>query len=128
MTTSEVGVDRVSAVAEAILDEVEKAVLGKRSSLRLILMALLANGHVLIEDLPGLAKTLLARSFARVADLEFSRVQFTPDLMPMDITGSMVLDPATGTPEFRPGPVFTNMLLAEGIPRLRSSRRCKSVR
>jgi MoxR-like ATPase len=117
MTTSELAVGKVAEAANSILDEVEKAVVGKRDALRLILMALLANGHVLIEDLPGLAKTLLARSFAQVADMGFSRVQFTPDLMPMDITGSMILDPATNTPEFRRGPVFTNLLLADEINR-----------
>jgi MoxR-like ATPase len=117
MTTSALAVGKVAEAANSILDEVEKAVVGKRGALRLILMALLANGHVLIEDLPGLAKTLLARSFAQVADMGFSRVQFTPDLMPMDITGSMILDPATNTPEFRRGPVFTNLLLADEINR-----------
>jgi len=108
---------RVGDLTKALLDEVEKAVVGKRRSLELVLMALLANGHVLIEDLPGLAKTLLARSFASAADLGFSRVQFTPDLMPMDITGSLVMSPESGRPEFRPGPVFTNLLLADEINR-----------
>lgn len=117
MTAPTLEVAKVAEVANSILDEVERAVLGKREALRLILMALLANGHVLIEDLPGLAKTLLARSFAQVADMGFSRVQFTPDLMPMDITGSMILDPATNLPDFRPGPVFTNLLLADEINR-----------
>jgi MoxR-like ATPase len=117
VTAPALEVAKVAEVANSILDEVERAVLGKRESLRLILMALLANGHVLIEDLPGLAKTLLARSIAQVADMGFSRVQFTPDLMPMDITGSMILDPATNLPEFRPGPVFTNLLLADEINR-----------
>jgi MoxR-like ATPase len=117
VTLSSTGTERIALLAESILDEVEKAVIGKRDALRLILMAFLANGHVLIEDLPGLAKTLLARSFAAVADMEFSRVQFTPDLMPMDITGSMVLDPSTSRPEFRRGPVFANLLLADEINR-----------
>jgi len=117
VTAPALEVAKVAEVANSILDEVERAVLGKREALRLILMALMANGHVLIEDLPGLAKTLLARSFAQVADMGFSRVQFTPDLMPMDITGSMILDPATNRPEFRPGPVFTNLLLADEINR-----------
>jgi MoxR-like ATPase len=107
----------VQRLATGILDEVERAVVGKREALELVLMALLADGHVLIEDLPGLAKTLLARSFAAAADLDFSRVQFTPDLMPMDITGSLVLDPGSGRPDFRPGPVFTNLLLADEINR-----------
>lgn len=117
MTTHLTDASRVGEVATRLLDEVEKAVIGKRDSLELVLMALLADGHVLIEDLPGLAKTLLARSFAAASDLQFSRVQFTPDLMPMDITGSMVLDPSTGQPEFRAGPVFSNLLLADEINR-----------
>ncbi len=117
MTSPLVDAVRVGDLTKALLDEVEKAVVGKRRSLELVLMALLANGHVLIEDLPGLAKTLLARSFASAADLGFSRVQFTPDLMPMDITGSLVMSPESGRPEFRPGPVFTNLLLADEINR-----------
>ncbi len=117
MTMPLTDASRVGEVATRLLDEVEKAVIGKRDSLELVLMALLADGHVLIEDLPGLAKTLLARSFAAASDLQFSRVQFTPDLMPMDITGSMVLDPSTGQPEFRAGPVFSNLLLADEINR-----------
>jgi len=107
----------VGELAGSILDEVEKAVYGKRQALELILLAILADGHILIEDLPGLAKTHVARSFAAATDLEFARVQFTPDLMPMDITGSLVLDPATGSPSFRPGPVFSNLLLADEINR-----------
>jgi MoxR-like ATPase len=107
----------IGALAKSILDEVERAVHGKRRELELILMAILADGHILIEDLPGLAKTLVARSFAAATSLQFSRVQFTPDLMPMDITGSFVLDPATGLPGFRPGPVFANVLLADEINR-----------
>jgi len=117
VTTPLSDASRVGEVATRLLDEVEKAVIGKRDSLELVLMALLADGHVLIEDLPGLAKTLLAKSFAAASDLRFSRVQFTPDLMPMDITGSMVLDPSTGQPEFRAGPVFSNLLLADEINR-----------
>jgi MoxR-like ATPase len=104
-------------LAIALIDEVEKAVIGKRHAVELVVLALLADGHVLIEDLPGLAKTLLARSVAEAADLEFSRVQFTPDLMPMDITGSMVMDTARGQPRFRPGPVFANLLLADEVNR-----------
>ncbi len=117
MTVSTPDATRTGELARALIDEVEKAVVGKRQALELVLMALLADGHVLIEDLPGLAKTLLARSFAAASDLEFSRVQFTPDLMPMDITGSLVMSPGTGRPEFRPGPVFANLLLADEINR-----------
>lgn len=100
-----------------ILDEVERAVIGKRDALETILLALLSDGHVLIEDLPGLAKTLIARSFATVTGLEFARLQFTPDLMPMDITGSTVMDPRNSAFEFRRGPVFSNLLLADEVNR-----------
>lgn len=110
-------VERATALADAILDEVCKAVVGKRATLRLILAGLIADGHVLLDDVPGVAKTLTARSIARVAGLSFSRVQFTPDVLPADITGSIVLDPATGRPEFRRGPVFTDLLLADEVNR-----------
>lgn len=104
-------------LAGRILDEIERAVIGKRPVLDIVLMALLSNGHVLIEDFPGLAKTLMARSFAQVSDLTFTRIQFTPDLMPMDITGSALRDPSTGELVFRPGPIFTNLLLADEVNR-----------
>ena len=110
-------IQNVADLGRQLVDEVERAVIGKRDVLELMLMALLADGHVLIEDYPGLAKTLMARSFAQVTDLKFSRVQFTPDLMPMDVTGSPVLDPATSTLSFRPGPIFSNLLLADEVNR-----------
>jgi MoxR-like ATPase len=100
-----------------VLDEVEKAVVGKRATLELILLALLSDGHVLLEDYPGLAKTLIARSFAQATSLGFSRIQFTPDLMPGDVTGSQIFDQRTVEFVFRPGPVFTNLLLADEINR-----------
>jgi MoxR-like ATPase len=100
-----------------ILDEVERAVVGKRDALELVLIGLLADGHVLIEDYPGLAKTLAARSFARATSLDFARVQFTPDLMPSDVTGSSIWNQRDGDFEFRAGPVFTNLLLADEINR-----------
>jgi MoxR-like ATPase len=103
--------------AGAVIAEVEKAIVGKRSTIELVLAAALADGHVLIDDLPGLGKTLLVRSLAAATGLEQARIQFTPDLMPMDITGSMVLDPTDRLPVFRPGPVFTNLLLADEINR-----------
>jgi len=103
--------------AHAILDEVERAVVGKRREITLVLAGLLSDGHVLLDDLPGVAKTLTARSIATAAGLDFARVQFTPDLLPADITGSLVLDLATQRPEFRPGPVFANLLLADEINR-----------
>jgi MoxR-like ATPase len=106
-----------AALAEAVLDEVERAVVGKRRPLELVLAAVLAQGHVLIEDLPGLGKTLTARSFAQVLGLDFARAQFTPDLLPADLTGSFLYDRAAGDFEFRRGPVFTGLLLADEINR-----------
>ncbi|HZV50990.1 MAG TPA: MoxR family ATPase [Candidatus Dormibacteraeota bacterium] len=111
-TIAEVGV-----LAGRLLDEVERAVVGKRGVLELILLALLSDGHVLIEDFPGLAKTLIARSFARVMRLGFKRIQFTPDLMPGDVTGAFVFDQRSGEFVFREGPVFANLLLADEINR-----------
>jgi len=113
----EIGVDDVAAYGDRVLDEIERAVVGKREALGLILLGLLADGHVLIEDYPGLAKTLAARSFAQAAGMRFSRVQFTPDLMPADVTGSSIFNQRTGEFEFRPGPIFTNLLLADEINR-----------
>ena len=101
----------------AILDEVERAVVGKRSVLELVLLGMLADGHVLMEDFPGLAKTLIARSFAMATDLEFSRIQFTPDLMPSDITGSSIFNQRTGDFEMRNGPIFANLVLGDEINR-----------
>jgi MoxR-like ATPase len=111
------GINSVRELGSRVLDEIERAVVGKRDALELLLMGLLADGHVLIEDFPGLAKTLAARSFAQVCRLEFARVQFTPDLMPSDITGSSIFDQRAGEFEFRPGPIFTNLLLADEINR-----------
>ncbi len=91
--------------------------MGKRDALELILLGLLADGHVLIEDNPGLAKTLIARSFAAVTSLRFARVQFTPDLMPSDITGSAIYDERIGDLRFQPGPIFTHILLGDEINR-----------
>jgi MoxR-like ATPase len=100
-----------------ILAEIERVIVGKPEPVMLVLLAILASGHVLIEDLPGLGKTLLARSFATVLGLEFTRVQFTPDMLPADLTGAAVLDPRSGEVVFRPGPVFTNLLLGDEINR-----------
>jgi MoxR-like ATPase len=107
----------VLADSERVLAEVGKAVVGKREALELVLLAILADGHVLIEDFPGLAKTLIARSFAQVLDLDFKRIQFTPDLMPSDVTGSSIFNQKEGQFEFRPGPIFANLLLADEINR-----------
>src|SRR5882762_9376282 len=98
----------VSRISGRILDEIERAVVGKREALSLVLLGLLADGHVLIEDFPGLAKTLMARSFAQATSLDFSRIQFTPDLMPSDVTGSSVFDQRTSEFAFLPGPIFAN--------------------
>ncbi len=106
-----------TAYCEAVLDEIERAVVGKRSALTLILTAVLARGHVLIEDLPGLGKTLIARSFAAALGLKFTRVQFTPDLLPADLLGSTIYDMQSGAFAFRKGPIFTNLLLADEINR-----------
>jgi MoxR-like ATPase len=101
----------------AVLDEVERAIVGKRDALELILAAVLCDGHVLLEDYPGLAKTLAARSFAQATTLRFSRIQFTPDLMPSDVTGSSVFYQRSAEFKFLPGPIFTNLLLADEINR-----------
>jgi MoxR-like ATPase len=103
--------------AAAILDELEKAVVGRRRTLELVLIGILAGGHVLLEDLPGLGKTLIARSFASVLGLDFARIQFTPDLLPSDVVGAPLYDQRNGEMVFRPGPVFTQLLLADEINR-----------
>ncbi len=110
-------VAEVGPAATRILDEIERAVIGKRDRLELVLLGLLADGHVLLEDVPGVAKTLTARSFARVTGLAYNRVQFTPDLLPADITGSSVWNQRDADFEFRSGPIFTGLLLADEINR-----------
>ena len=110
-------IDEVGTVCERILDEIERAVIGKREALELVLLGLLADGHILLEDYPGLAKTLTARSFAQATSLGFSRIQFTPDLMPADVTGSSIYNQRELNFEFLRGPVFTNLLLADEINR-----------
>jgi MoxR-like ATPase len=100
-----------------ILDEVGRAVIGHRRGLELVLTGILAGGHVLLEDLPGLGKTLTARSFAQVLGLSFARIQFTPDLLPSDVVGAPIYDQRTSEMVFRPGPVFTQLLLADEINR-----------
>jgi MoxR-like ATPase len=107
----------VGRLANAVLDSVGSVLVGKRDSLELVLAGILAGGHVLLEDLPGLGKTLTARSFAQALGLDFRRLQFTPDLLPADVTGSFLYDQRKGDFAFRAGPVFTNMLLADEINR-----------
>jgi MoxR-like ATPase len=114
---TELDVARTAALARGVLDRVGEAVVGKRAQLELVLAALLAGGHVLLEDLPGLGKTLAARSFAQALGLEFRRVQFTPDLVPADITGSFLYDQKRADFDFRPGPLFAGLVLADEINR-----------
>jgi MoxR-like ATPase len=109
--------EQVKTLGNRILDEVERAVVGKRDALELVLMGLLGDGHVLLEDYPGLAKTLTARSFAQVTELRFARIQFTPDLMPADVTGSSIWNQRDADFEFRPGAVFANLVLADEVNR-----------
>jgi MoxR-like ATPase len=112
-----IGVEETTRLAGRVLAEVERAVVGKEEPLSLVLAAVLAKGHVLIEDYPGLGKTLAARSFARTLGLDFARAQFTPDLLPADLTGSFVYDQRSGEFVFRRGPIFTGLLLADEINR-----------
>ena len=131
----ELDLHEVSRLAGQVLDEVEVAVVGKRPALTLVLAAILAGGHVLLEDFPGLGKTLAARSFAQTLGLNFARAQFTPDLLPADLTGAFVYDQRSGEFSFRRGPLFTGLLLADEInrtpprrPSQRSWRRCRNGR
>ncbi|MGF1429893.1 AAA family ATPase [Kitasatospora sp. LaBMicrA B282] len=104
-------------LAREVLTEIERAVVGKPEALELVMLGVLAGGHVLIEDLPGLGKTLLARSFATALGLDFRRIQFTPDLLPSDVSGAPFYDQRSGEMVFRPGPLFTRLLLADEINR-----------
>src|SRR4051795_3713735 len=110
-------IEEVGQLSSRLLDEVERAIIGKREALELVLLGILGDGHVLLEDYPGLAKTLIARSFAQATTLGFSRIQFTPDLMPSDVTGSSIYNQQTNEFEFRPGPIFANILLGDEINR-----------
>ena len=109
--------EQVHELSGRVLDEVERAIVGKRESLELVFTGFLADGHVLLEDYPGLAKTLAARSFAQVLSITFTRIQFTPDLMPSDVTGSSIWNQRESDFEFRQGPIFTNLLLGDEINR-----------
>src|SRR3954469_859028 len=114
---SDMNLARVSELSGAVLDEIDRAVVGKREALRLVLAGILAGGHVLLEDYPGLGKTLAARSLAQTLGLDFRRLQFTPDLLPSDVTGSFVYDQRTAEFSFRAGPLFCGLLLADEINR-----------
>jgi len=107
----------VTVRSRAIIDEVSKAIVGKEQVLKLVLTGILAGGHILFEDYPGLAKTLIARSFSQVLGLNFKRIQFTPDLLPGDITGSHIFDRDTGEFVLTKGPIFSHLVLADEINR-----------
>ena len=104
-------------LAAGVIDEIEKAVVGRRRGLELVLLGVLGRGHVLLEDVPGLGKTMMARCFSEALGLSFNRVQFTPDLLPADLTGVSVFDQRSNTFVYHPGPVFTQLLLADEINR-----------
>jgi MoxR-like ATPase len=112
-----IAISDVATLSSHIIREVERAIVGKRALLERIIAAVLAGGHVLLEDYPGLAKTLVASSFATALGLEFRRIQFTPDLLPGDITGSYIYDRSSGHFELRRGPIFANVILADEINR-----------
>jgi len=107
----------VAQRGQTIIKEVESVIIGKRQTVELALSALLCGGHLLVEDIPGVGKTMLAKSFARALGGNYRRVQFTPDLLPADITGVSIFNQKRGEFEFRPGPVFANVLLADEINR-----------
>ncbi|MBO4406960.1 MAG: AAA family ATPase, partial [Clostridia bacterium] len=107
----------IKALADRIKGNVSKVIVGKPETAEYVIVALFSRGHILLEDLPGLGKTLLAKTLARSVGCEFKRTQFTPDLMPSDITGINFYDPKNGEFRFRPGSVFTNVMLADEINR-----------
>ena len=107
----------VSSIANSLMGEVSKVIIGKNENLRRVTVGILSNGNMLLEDFPGLAKTLLANTFARALGCKFKRVQFTPDLLPSDIMGTYMYDQQAGEFKLRPGPLFTNILLADEINR-----------
>src|SRR5437764_3429363 len=112
--------DAIAAAQEGLLrliDRIEHLVVGQRMLLERLVIVLLASGHVLIEGVPGLAKTRAVRALARALDLPFRRIQFTPDLLPADLTGTQIYRPASGTFDVRPGPIVTSVLLADEINR-----------
>jgi len=110
-------VHEAARVSAAILSEVEGVILGKRPVLEMVMVAILGGGHILFEDNPGLAKTLMANTFAEALGCSFKRIQFTPDLLPADITGTYIFDRKEQEFKFRPGPIFCNLLLADEINR-----------
>jgi MoxR-like ATPase len=101
----------VQALGERVIENLEKVIIGKRKSLELIVVGLLCQGHVLIEDVPGVGKTMLARSLARSLDCTFNLIQFTPDMLPSDVTGVSIYNQKNNSFEFRPGPIFGQIVL-----------------
>lgn len=112
-----IDIQRINDAASRIKQEIGKVVVGQEKSVELLLTAILANGHILLEGVPGVAKTLTAKLMARTIDVGFSRIQFTPDLMPSDVMGTNVFDPRTTQFEFRRGPIFSNIILIDEINR-----------
>ena len=110
-------ISKVSTTTRQVIAEVERAVVGKRALLEMMMASVLAGGHILLEDFPGLGKTLIARSFATALGLEFKRIQFTPDLLPGDITGGNIFNRTKNKFELRKGPIFANIILADEINR-----------
>ena len=102
---------------KSLIENIEKVIVGKTEAIKLLLCGLLTNGHILIEDVPGLGKTMLSLALAKSISGDFKRIQFTPDLLPSDVTGGFVYSPKTGDFDFKKGPVFTNILLADEINR-----------
>lgn len=109
--------DRPDAMIEQVIDHIEKVIVGKREAIELVIVAILAGGHVLLEDVPGVGKTMLVKAIARTVDCTYRRIQFTPDLLPADLTGVSVFNPKTAEFEFRTGPLAANMILADELNR-----------
>ena len=117
MIEDPMSIEDASAKSYKLITEVSNTVLGKRYVLEMVMISILAKGHILFEDYPGLAKTLMSNTFAQALGSNFKRIQFTPDLLPSDITGTYVFNPRDTSFEFHPGPIFTNVLLADEINR-----------
>ena len=119
----------VKNLADRVRENIARVIIGKDEEITLLLTAVICRGHVLMEDVPGTGKTVMAKSLAKSIDCSFSRIQFTPDLLPGDVTGMSVYDARTAEFVFRPGPVFTNILLADEINRAtpRTTTRCAST-
>src|SRR3990170_2110453 len=117
MESNVTDISQVSSLSRQVIAEVERAVVGKRALLEMMMASVLAGGHILLEDFPGLGKTLVARSFATALGLDFKRIQFTPDLLPGDITGGYIFNRTKNTFELRRGPLFANIVLADEINR-----------